>query len=142
MTMIHATGIRFEGKGVLIRGPSGAGKSDLALRLMARGAELIGDDYVDVVVGRDGRLEMKAPPNIAGRIEVRQVGLLEVAYRASSTLDFILDLVGPKDRVGLERLPEAKVARLEGREIPCLAFYALESAAPEKLRAALKIFVP
>ena len=32
-TLVHATCLALEGRGLLLRGPSGSGKSDLALRL-------------------------------------------------------------------------------------------------------------
>ncbi|MCK5424439.1 MAG: HPr kinase/phosphatase C-terminal domain-containing protein [Emcibacter sp.] len=139
MTLTHATGILFEGKGVLIMGPSGSGKSDLALRLMAQGAELIGDDYVEVSRQKDGRLIMTVPATIAGKMEVRNVGILEVAFRPTAEIDLALCLVTEDEAYQLERLPEQKFITLEGGDIPCLDFYGLEGSAPEKLWAALKI---
>ena len=105
MTLTHATGILFEGKGVLIMGPSGSGKSDLALRLMAQGAELIGDDYVEVSRQKDGRLIMTVPATIAGKMEVRNVGILEVAFRPTAEIDLALCLVTDDEAYQLERLP-------------------------------------
>ncbi len=137
MTLIHATGIYIDGKGVLLRGPSGSGKSDLALRMMALGADLIGDDYVDVSRESEGRVIMHTPKNIAGLIEVHNVGLLKVTFRPEAPINLVIDLVGEAEINRLERLPEPKTMALEGREIPCLDFYAFESSAPEKLRAAL-----
>jgi len=136
MTLIHGTGIFYEGKAVLLRGVSGSGKSDLALRMMACGAKLIGDDYLEVTQGEDGRLIMASPSTIRGRIEVRNVGILEVPYQPSAPIDLIL-LLG--DIARLERLPEARTICLEGVVVPCLEFYAFEASAPEKFRAALKI---
>lgn len=139
MTLIHATGIFFDGKGVLIKGPSGAGKSDLALRLMALGAELIGDDYVEVSRNKKGRLVMTVPATIKGRMEVRNVGILEVPFRSTAEIDLVLCLVAGDEAHRLERMPERKFITLEDEDIPCLDFYALEVSAPEKLVAALKI---
>jgi hypothetical protein len=68
--LIHATCVVVKGMGVLLRGPSGAGKSDLALRLIDRGATLIGDDYVQAR-GTNGQLQVRVPETIAGLIEVR-----------------------------------------------------------------------
>ena len=39
---LHATTVAIGGRAVLIEGPSGSGKSDLALRLIDRGARLVG----------------------------------------------------------------------------------------------------
>ncbi len=139
MTLIHATGIFFAGKGVMIKGPSGVGKSDLALRMMALGAELVGDDYVMVTGNNKGRLTMESAPNIAGKIEVRNVGILEVSFRPKAEIDLVLCLVTAEEAQHLERMPEQKKMTVEGIDIPCLDFYGLEVTAPEKLKAAIKI---
>mgnify|MGYP006207984755 CR=1 FL=1 len=71
---VHTSCIAIGGRAVLIGGRSGRGKSDLALRLIDRGASLVSDDYT-VVHRRDGRPVASAPDTIAGKIEVRGVGL-------------------------------------------------------------------
>ena len=55
-TILHATCIAWQGRGVLIRGPSGSGKSALALGLMAHGAVLVADDRVKLSLqnGQEG----------------------------------------------------------------------------------------
>src|SRR6185312_8829984 len=88
---IHATCVRLgnAGKafgapantGVLIFGPSGSGKSDLALRLIERGATLVADDRTDLFVER-GRLCASAPKRIAGLMEVRGLGIIELRHAA------------------------------------------------------------
>ncbi len=137
MILVHGTGIFIDGKGVLIKGVSRAGKSDLALRLMGQGAELVGDDYVEVSRMGQDRVVMQAPETIAGKIEVRNIGILNVPFRHMARIDLVVELV--LDIASLERLPQQKVTRLDGAEIPCLDFYAFEASAPEKLRSALKI---
>jgi len=136
VTLLHGTGIFFEGRGVVFTGPSGSGKSDLALRMMARGAELVGDDYLEISIDKNGRVVMSPVANIAGRIEVRNVGIMPVPHRAVAPVDLILDL---KDRAQLDRLPDPKFSALEGGDIPCLDFHAFDLSAPEKIRAALNI---
>ncbi len=139
MTLIHGNGIFMDGKGILITGPSGSGKSDLALRLMALGAELVGDDYVILshTLSRSGqgRVMMRAPDTIAGKMEVRAVGVVNVAFRTEATVDMVVNLVA--DMGCLERLPEKKTILLDGVRVACLDLYAFEVSAPEKLRAAL-----
>lgn len=65
------------GRGVLIEGAPGAGKSSLALALIDRGAVLVGDDGV-VLTSENGRLIAAAHPNIVGKLEVRNVGLVDM----------------------------------------------------------------
>src|SRR5262249_22809097 len=62
---------------VLLLGPSGTGKSDVALRLIAAGAELISDDQT-VLFLEQGILFADAPPGIAGTMEIRGVGILRM----------------------------------------------------------------
>ena len=59
----------------LLLGESGAGKSDLALRLIAAGAQLVADDRVELSV-ESNRLIARAPANLAGLIEIRNVGII------------------------------------------------------------------
>ena len=64
---------------MLITGPSGSGKSDLALRLLDRGFTLVSDDQT--IVRRDGdRLIASAPPTIAGKLEIRGIGIVEMEH--------------------------------------------------------------
>ena len=74
---LHASAVAIEGRAVLIGGRSGTGKSDLALRLIDRGAGLISDDYT-YVRRVNGQALASAPANIAGKIEVRGVGIVEL----------------------------------------------------------------
>lgn len=76
MSLLHtASCVAIGGRAVLIEGPSGSGKSSLALALIDRGATLIGDDGVRLEV-RGARLHAFPPPNIAGLLEVRNLGLI------------------------------------------------------------------
>src|SRR3546814_1639400 len=73
---IHASCVAAGNGGVLILGQSGQGKSDLALRLIDRGARLVADDRCDVWHER-GRLWCRPPGPLAGKIEVRGIGIVE-----------------------------------------------------------------
>ncbi|MDA3887407.1 MAG: serine kinase, partial [Allgaiera sp.] len=59
-SILHASCVALDGRGVLILGPSGAGKSGLALQLMALGARLVADDRTRLNP-RAGRLIARAP---------------------------------------------------------------------------------
>jgi serine kinase of HPr protein (carbohydrate metabolism regulator) len=119
--------------GVLIMGRSGAGKSDLALRLIDNGAKLIADDQTEL---RDigGAARMSAPAAIAGRMEVRGLGIVTVPHQASAPLRLVVDL---RLAATIERLPEPAWYRLFAYEIPLLALAPFEASAPAKLRMAL-----
>src|SRR5260221_4447713 len=97
---IHASCIETAGIGVLLRGPSGSGKSDLALRLIDAGARLVADDRTDLTVD-GGRLVASAPATIAGKLEIRGIGIVTMANVARSPVGLAVDLVATVD---VERL--------------------------------------
>jgi serine kinase of HPr protein (carbohydrate metabolism regulator) len=133
-SLIHASCVAIGGRAVLLAGRSGAGKSDLALRLVDRGALLVSDDYTEL--RRSGnRLLARAPAAIAGRIEVRGVGIVDMEPAADVPVCLHADL----DRRP-ERLPEAATIRLAGLDVPDIALSALEPSAPLKLEQALVRF--
>jgi serine kinase of HPr protein (carbohydrate metabolism regulator) len=132
---VHATGVAIGGRGILIRGRSGSGKSDLALRLIDRGARLVSDDYT-ILRARNGRLWAEAPETIAGKLEVRGVGIVELPPATDVPVCLIADL----DRIA-ERLPEAADEEsLLGIPVPAIGLAALEASAPLKLEQALLRF--
>jgi len=133
MLLAHATSVLVDGTGVLIRGPSGSGKSDLALRLIDGGARLISDDQT-VLEARDGHLWASAPPSIAGKLEVRGLGIAVVPSIPSAALGLVVDLL-PPDRI--ERMPEPSTAALLGVILPRLDLASFEASAPAKLRLAV-----
>jgi hypothetical protein len=136
-TLIHATCIALGGgprpAGVLLRGPSGAGKSDLALRLIDRGARLVADDRTDLRT-IDGELRARAPATIAGRMEVRGLGIADVPRVNDVPVRLVVDLV---DDEAIERLPEETSCQLFGIEVPYLRLDPFQSSADAKLRLAV-----
>jgi serine kinase of HPr protein (carbohydrate metabolism regulator) len=115
---IHASSVAVEGRAILISGPSGSGKSDLALRLLDRGFTLVSDDQT--IVRRDGdRLIATAPATIAGKLEIRGIGIVEL------TSD-------------IERLPDDSRERpILGVSIPLITIDAMTASAPSKVALAL-----
>lgn len=91
---------------VLLLGRSGAGKSDLALRLMALGAELLADDRTDLSVTR-GQLQAQAPAALAGLLEIRGVGIVAVPYAKKPAPIRLVVRLGAKPK----RLPEPQFWR-------------------------------
>ena len=127
----------------MIRGPSGSGKSDLALRcialgpnaLIAQAAVLVADDQVAVEL-LDGRLIAHAPAALAGKFEVRGIGIVSVNHVASADVTLLVDLVAAGGAV--ERLPDPVLTgRLCGISLPVLRLSAFEASAAAKLLVAL-----
>ena len=131
---IHAGCVAIAGRGVLIAGASGRGKSDLALRLIDRGALLVSDDYTLLRVAGD-RLIGSAPATIAGRIEIRGVGIVELPTSREIPIALYVDLDATP-----ERLPEPGRIEIRGIALPSLALAALEASAPIKLEQALRLY--
>lgn len=98
--LIQASAVAIDGRALLIRGEPGSGKSSLALALIDRGAQLIGDDGVEVRLD-DDRILACPPPNIAGLIEIRNVGLVRLPVAPPTPIALILSLTDTA-----ERLPE------------------------------------
>ena len=131
---VHASSVAIDGRAVLIGGRSGSGKSDLAMRLIDRGGVLIADDYT-FVRRVSGRALASAPPTIAGMIELRGVGLVELETASDVPIGLFVDLDQSP-----ERLPQPGDARmLAGVSVPTLALAGLEASAPIKVEAALKL---
>ena len=132
--IVHASCVAIGGRGVLLGGRSGAGKSDLALRLIDRGADLVSDDYTELRCLGETVLA-QAPATIAGKIEVRGVGLVRLPSVAGIPVCLCVDLDSSP-----ERLPEPATKKLAGIDIPLVALAALEPSAPLKLEYALVQF--
>ena len=132
---VHTSCVAIGGRALLIGGRSGRGKSDLALRLIDRGAALVSDDYT-LVRRVGGRLLATAPQTIAGKLEVRGIGILEFPAERDVPVALFVDLERE-----VERLPEAPETRtIAGVAIPVLGISPLEPSAPIKVEAALKLF--
>ncbi len=135
MSQVDGTCVEVAGVGVLLRGPSGSGKSDLALRLIDGGGRLIADDRTDLAL-EDGRLVASAPARIAGRLEVRGVGIAPVPAAAKTVLGLVIDLTKARD---VERLPEPDRAEYLGKGLPRLALAPFEASAAAKVRLAARM---
>jgi serine kinase of HPr protein (carbohydrate metabolism regulator) len=133
MAIIHASCVELDDGAVLLRGPSGAGKSDLALRLIDRGARLVADDRVDLTVHR-GRLIARAPAAIAGLIEIRGIGLIQVSVVAEAVVALAVDLT---PGAMPERMPEPSTLTLAGIDLPLIALDPFQASAAAKIRLAL-----
>ena len=84
---MHGVLVDVYGVGILIIGESGIGKSETALELVKRGHRLAADDAVDIKE-IDGVLHGTAPYITSGMMEVRGMGIIDVAalYGLSSII--------------------------------------------------------
>jgi len=131
---VHASTVAIDGRAVLITGPSGSGKSDLALRLIDRGFILVGDDQT--IVRRDGdRLVASAPARIAGKLEVRGIGIIEMETASDLPVALLVELTSE-----IERLPEDnRTSAILGVSLPLVSIDAQAASAPAKVALALDL---
>ena len=147
--LIHGTCLAIGGEGVLLVGKPGSGKSDLALRLIdqvglglsghPRGAVLVADDQV-VIRRIEGTLVASAPASLSGKLEIRGLGIAELAVAAETRLRLAVRLTPATE---IERMPDLGSARMEilGIGVPLILLDPQNASAPARLRAALDQFV-
>ena len=147
--LVHGTCVAITGpdtsvRAALLRGAPGSGKSDLALRFISHfggdgssghSALLVSDDQV--LLSRDGDTLLARPPGtIAGRLEVRGIGIVEVDHCGQAPLAVIVDLASADEvpRIPEDPLPWEDVL---GVSVPVLKLYPFEISGPVKLKLAL-----
>jgi serine kinase of HPr protein (carbohydrate metabolism regulator) len=129
---VHASTVAIDGRAVVIMGPSGAGKSDLVLRLLDRGFTLVSDDQT--LVKRDGeRLIASAPPNIAGKLEIRGIGIVDMETVSDVPIALLVELTSE-----IQRLPDDSRERpVLGVHLPLISIDAMTASAASKVGLAL-----
>ena len=129
---LHASTVALEGRAVIISGPSGSGKSDLALRLLDRGFVLVSDDRT-IVRKDDGNVIASAPERIAGKLEIRGVGIVDMPTAADVAVALVVELTSD-----IQRLPDDSRSRnILGVAIPMISVDAMTASAPSKVALAL-----
>jgi serine kinase of HPr protein (carbohydrate metabolism regulator) len=133
MMLRQTTAVAIGGRALLIEGPPGCGKSTLALRLIDRGATLIGDDGVSLT-RRDQGVWLGPAPATTGLIELRGIGILTLPT-AEAPAALILQLAE-----AAPRYPDAVAAiEIAGVAIPALPFDGSSTAAAIRAEHALII---
>ncbi len=129
---LHASTVAIDGRAVVITGPSGSGKSDLALRMLDRGFTLVSDDQT--LVKRDGdRLIATPPGTIAGKLEVRGLGIMEIEHVGNVPVALLVELTSD-----ITRLPDDSRERpILGVSVPLISIDAMTASAPSKVALAL-----
>ena len=128
----QATCVAIGGRGVLIEGAPGSGKSSLALALIDRGAVLVGDDGV-LLEASEGRLLAVPVPATAGKLEVRNLGLLDFPTVSGVPVALVAVL-----DAGAERWIEAADScERSGVKLPLVRLWPGSSVLPLRVELAL-----
>lgn len=114
-TILHASCVAVDGRGMLVVGASGSGKSGLALAMMALGAGLVADDRV--ILRRAGEtIVASAPDPITGLVEAWGIGLLHARPCGPVPVVCVVDL----DRTETARMPPIRKTALLGQSVTLL----------------------
>jgi len=147
----HATFVKVANLGVLILGKSGSGKSALALSLIDSAGRGIGlTDFTATLVADDqvclwrkettGQVYGKPPQTIAGRLEIRGLGIVQVDHVPWYCVDLVVEI---KARNEIERFPDFPHHCLDilGQAIPVIGVSGHDTAAAATVRAAIGAFL-
>jgi len=142
--IIHGTAIARGSDGVLLLGPSASGKSDLALKCLCMTIayppglpfQLVSDDQT-MLEYANGAIEMKSPPTIAGRLEVRGLGIVTLPFSQQAHLRLIVRLTD--QAVELERMPHGEdlIEYFHNQLVKRIWLNPFEASAPAKVALAL-----
>lgn len=133
-TLVQASAVAIDGKALLIEGEPGSGKSSLALALIECGAQLIGDDGVELI-REDERIIAAPPPNTAGKLEIRGIGIVDMPA-TTAQLSLILTLEETAERFR----ETADVREVLGVSIPTIPFVPGSIAPAERALWALRTY--
>lgn len=110
----HGVLMEVYGEGIFITGESGIGKSETAVELLKRGHRLIADDAVEIKKTSSSQLVGTAPSLIRNYIELRGIGVINVAnlfgmgaIKEETAVNLVVNIVPWEagryyDRMGLE----------------------------------------
>ncbi len=124
----HGVLVEIYGEGILVLGESGIGKSEAAIELIKRGHRLIADDAVEIKRISSSELEGCAPDVLRYYVELRGIGVLNVAklfgmgaVRDKARIDLIISVVPWRDGEIYDRLGlESKYTEILGVQVPSI----------------------
>ncbi len=132
-SILHQAGcVAIGGRGLLIEGPPGSGKSSLALALIDRGAQLVGDDGV-FLESSAGSLLASPAPATCGLLEVRNVGLIELPVARLVPVALLISL----DHDAPRHVEKAETVRRHGIALPHIRLWPDSPALPLRSEMAL-----
>ncbi len=112
---LHASAFAYAGAGCLLLGESGSGKSSALAHALLHGAMLIADDQV-VLQDISSQLIAQAPPEIAGVLELRGLGLIRVPFVDAHPIHLAVELTHDP----IDRLPTPHTREFLGVQLPLL----------------------
>ena len=124
----HGVLVDVYGEGMLLLGDSGIGKSEAAVELLKRGHRLIADDAVEIKKISETRLLGTAPELIRNYIELRGIGVINVAklfgmasIKEETFINLIINIVPWSDHEIYDRLGlENQYVELLGVQVPSI----------------------
>ena len=124
----HGVLVEVYGEGLLLMGESGIGKSETAAELLKRGHRLIADDAVRIRRIANNTLMGDAPELIQNYIEIRGIGVINVAklygmasVKKETAVDLVINIVPWSDEQDFDRLGlEDQCVDLLGVKIPSI----------------------
>ena len=124
----HGVLVDVYGEGLLLLGDSGIGKSEAAVELLKRGHRLIADDAVEIKKMSDTRLVGTAPELIRNYIELRGIGVINVAklfgmaaVKEETFINLVINIVPWSDHEVYDRLGlENQYVKILDVEVPSI----------------------
>ncbi len=124
----HGVLVEVHGEGMLLLGESGVGKSEAAIELVKRGHRLIADDAVELIKEGAYQLSGSAPELIRHYIELRGIGVINVAklfgmgaIKESANVDIVVNLEAWSDETQYDRLGvDSEYVTILGVKIPTI----------------------
>ncbi len=119
---VHGSCVDFGGKSILAMGPSGSGKSSLALSLISLGGMLVSDDQL-LLSNEASGVKVSPPTGFAGKIEARNIGILNCPHVTVSHLQLVIDLTAKASA----RLPEKYTIKIGTHQVEIIAGQGVEN---------------